>query len=332
MRDRQAAGEPIGNGLVALGPSNPTSLRRMANYCGALVKSGEPIPPSPFIAWAADRLTGSDRQDLVLIIQGRRGSGKSYSALYIGKRLAEAIAERKRGTKWQDFFGLDSCATLEDSEKVLQLLNDSGKHKVVLIDDASLAVSNRSWNSPQNRNFNALLSVCRTNRWCLILTAPLKKHLDNQIREMSDLSCTVYKSFHTAGFNILKINSSDIGGSGKEYLHRMSFDKKKIDFWATFKPDAELTKEYDRQRDESARTLNKRIVETGSFKKLSKQLEPKISTAERNDLVFIEEQGKNLKKFLQDNPGASINKISARFGLTGPRMQRIVNRVTEEPT
>jgi C1A family cysteine protease len=53
-------------------------------------------------------------------------------------------------------------------------------------------------------------------------------------------------------------------------------------------------------------------------------------SCERNDLFFIEMQGKTLKKFLQYNPDASLNKISAKFGITRPRMQRIVNRVMEE--
>ena len=87
---------------------------------------------------------------------------------------------------------------------------------------------------PENRNFNALLSVCRTNRWILLLTAPLKKHTDNQTRDMVDITGVVYKSYHRGGFNFLKVTSGEISQSGKEYNHRMSFSKKKVDFWVSF--------------------------------------------------------------------------------------------------
>ena len=110
----------IAPGLINLGAANGSALRRLANYAQAIIKSGEPIPPSPFVEWAADRITGEDKQDLTFFLQGRRGSGKSYSCLYLAKRLAEAIARRVGGT-WGDYFGLGNVATLEDTQRVLKL-------------------------------------------------------------------------------------------------------------------------------------------------------------------------------------------------------------------
>jgi hypothetical protein len=315
----------IGRGLIHLGPANPGALRRLASYASQWIKSGEPLPQSEFVEWAADRVTGEDRQDLVFFLQGRRGSGKSYSFLFLGKRLGEAIARRKGGV-WQDYFSLRNCATLEDSEAVMSLLNTVGKYQIVLVDDCSLAISNRSWNSPQNKNFNALLSVCRTNRWILLLTAPLKAHVDNQVREMCDITGTVEKSFHKGGFNIIKITSSELSSTGKEYRHKMNFCKKKVDYWVAFKPDPELTKEYDIQRDESARKLNTRIVNTGSFK-ASTPKEPKKSLAERNTENVIEEHGDAIRQCLKENPKISLNKLSAKIGLSVHVAERVITKM-----
>lgn len=319
----------IAPGLLNLGAATPSALKRLANYTTEFLKSGAPIPDSPFCEWAADRVTGDDRQDLVLFLQGRRGSGKSYSCLYLAKRLAEAIARRKSGV-WEDYFSLNNCATLEDTERVLALLNTTGKYQIVLIDDCSLAISNRSWNSPQNRNFNALLSVCRTNRWILLLTAPLKAHVDNQTREMCDFTGTLYKSFHKAGFNIIKMTSSDISTSGKEYTHKLHFYGRKVDYWISFKPDPELTKEYDIQRDESARRLNTRIVTTGSFKATQQDMMPKKSIAERNAEAILEKEGEAIRKYMADNPGVSMNKLSSEFGHSYQLMARVVKKVQED--
>lgn len=319
----------LSNNLIDLGPANPSAIRRLAHYASLLIKSGEPIPDSPFIEWAADRITGKDRQDLVVFLQGRRGSGKSYSCLWIGKRLGIAIAKRKGG-QWNDYFNLANIATLEDTDSIMQLLDETGKYQVVLIDDAGLAVSNRSWNSPQNRNFNALLQTCRTRRWVLLLTAPLKKQTDNQTRDLCDINGTVYKSFHGEGFNILKITSSEISPTGKEYNHRLNFGKKKVDFWVTFKPDDDLTREYDLQRDASAIEVNKRIVKTGSFKvERTKQTHLK-SLAERNVDEIVQRNGAEILKFMAENPGVSTNKISAKFCMSYQKAARVVASLKKE--
>jgi hypothetical protein len=313
-------------GLIDLGPTNPSAIKRLANYAQAIVKSGAPMPESPFIEWAADRVTGTDRQDLVFFLQGRRGSGKSYSCLWIGTRLGEAISKRKGGD-WRDYFSLKNVAVLEDSERIMQLLNTTGKYQVVLIDDAALAISNRSWNSAANRNFNALLSICRTRRWILLLTAPLKKQTDNQVRELCDINGTVYRSFHKGGFNILKITSSEISTSGKEYNHRLSFDKKKVDFWVTFKPDPELSRDYDIERDKSAHEINARIVKTGSFMSEKTIQLPLLSVAERNTEAIIKKDGNEIRKFMQETPGVSINKIAAQFGLSYQKASQVVSKI-----
>lgn len=314
-------------GLIDLGPANSSAIGRLVNYAAAIVKSGKPIPESPFIEWAADRVTGEDKQDLVIFLQGRRGSGKSYSCLYIGKRLGQAIAKRMGG-KWQDYFSLEYCATLEDNEAVIRILNNAGMYKVVLIDDCSLAISNRGWNSPQNRNFNALLSICRTNRWILLLTAPLKSHIDNQVREMTDITGTVYKSFHKGvGINILKMTSSEISTVGnKEYTKKLHFEKKKVDFWVTFRPDEELARQYDIQRDEGTKRINLNIVETGSFKSSGKITDSR-TTAEKNLEKMIAAHGEGIRETVEKNPDISVNQIAVKFCISHQTAARICDRM-----
>jgi hypothetical protein len=320
--------EGIPSGVICLGANNPSAMNRLVYFAKKIAKKEEPLPQSPFCEWAADRITGTDRQDLVMFLQGRRGSGKSYTALYLGKRLGQSIAKR-RGGKWKDYFSLNNCCTLEDNEKVLALLNSAGMYQVVLIDDCSLAISNRAWNSPQNRNFNALLSVCRTNRWILLLTAPLKKHVDNQTREMCDITAQVYKSYHHEGFNVIKATSAEISTSGKEYTHKLNFCKRKMDFWVAFKPDEQLTRDYDIQREESAKRLNARIVTTGTYMGEAVQ-KPKKNLSAENAESFISEHGAELVDMLNKNPKLSITKMSAHFAVSFQKMATIAERVKRE--
>jgi diaminopimelate decarboxylase len=159
------------------------------------------------------------------------------------------------------------------------------------------------------------------------MTAPLKKHTDNQTRDMVDITGVVYKSFHKGGFNILKITSGEISQSGKEYNHRMSFAKKKIDFWVSFKPDKEMAKAYDKARDEAAIRLNTRIVETGDYKKARKSVTQEKTLAERNTEILIKKHGAAIRITLEKNPKISMNKLSAKFGISYQKISAIVEQI-----
>jgi len=271
-----------------------------------------------FGEWAANRICGDDKQDLVMFLAGRRGSGKSYSALWIAIQIAERVAEIKGG-KWQDYFNMKNVATLENTERVFEILDNAGMYNVVIVDDASLAVNNRNWASQPSKNFVALLTICRDRRWCLIFTAPLKKMADNQVRDMVDLTATVYKSYHASinnrgGFNILKVVSGDISTSGKEYARKMHFSKKKIDFWVTFKPDQYIIDDYDKRRAEGRAKVTANIITHGTYQ-MSGPVEkkPRANAAEANTKEFVEKHGQKLAALVARDPTISMNQLSVKM-------------------
>ncbi|MDD3645562.1 MAG: zonular occludens toxin domain-containing protein [Bacteroidales bacterium] len=319
------------NGTIDLGAANKSCINRLSHYAQTLANDVEHIPPSPFIEWAADRVAGkmgvkfTPKYDLILFIQGRRGSGKSYTALYLAKRLAVAVAKRRGGT-WEDFFTIDNVAALEDTERVIELLSNKGKNQIIIVDDCSLAISNRSWNSPSNKNWNALLSVCRTNNWIVIMTAPLKSHVDNQTREMTDFTATIIKSSHALGFNILKILSSEISPSGVEYNHHFSVGKTKVRYWVSFRPDKDLVAQYDKEREQSAIRLNQRIVETGSYCGKGAGVK-KTSTIERNLQENLNKHSEKVKQLLRDDPNITMTKLAEKCGIHYSAMSRMVENL-----
>lgn len=306
-------------GLINLGPNNGSAITRLAFYAVALLKTKETIPDGPFTDWAAGRICGDDMQDLVIFLAGRRGSGKSYSALWMAIRIAKKVAKLKGG-KWQDYFKMDNIATLENTERVMEILNNTGMNNVVIIDDASLAINNRNWASTPSKNFVALLTICRDRRWCLILTAPLKKMADNQVRDMVDLTATVYKPYHAdvngrGGFNIIKLVSGDISTSGKEYSKKMHFEKKKIDFWVTFRPDKEIINEYNIRRSDGRQKVIDSIVENGTYQMTSdkKTKKPRTNAAEQNTAEFIDKHGEDLQQLVLSNPSISMNQLGIKL-------------------
>ena len=309
----------IENALVDLGGQNKAALKRLAILATDHIKSGEPTPISPFCEWVADRLTGISKQDFSILMGGKKGSGKSYSSLYLATRIAESLA-RRVGGKPEDYFNLQNCALLEDSENISRILNDAGKQQVIIIDDASTAVGSRDFQSSGNKNFNKLLTTCRTRRWCLILNVPVRTHVDLQIRELVDCTASVYKSFHAAGFNVLKIMSNDVQATvkgNKTYARRLSFSDRKIDFWIAQSPSPVLAAKYDLLRDEAAQRLISDSVAASDKKNA-----PKVSASERNLKNLVSRFGNAITLDLKN--GITMNEIAGKHGLTNFNVRRII--------
>jgi len=311
-------------GLVPLGGNTPQALKRFANYISAYLKTGHPIPQSPLIEWIAERITGDDKLDVICMIARARGSGKSYSALYLGEKISKRVAEMKGGIASDYFNPTTNCLALEDSYKVAEILNGVRKHSVLICDDASVAAGNRSWNSPGNRNMTALIATCRTSRCCLIFTVPAKRMIDCHIRDMVDLTLLVYHPFHKDGFNILKAYRDSTGLYGKAYSQRVSVERKKVDFWVTLKPSDETTLLYDKQREESAKRLNQRIIETGSYATTQRRKKPEKPD---KDAGYLTKFGKELTEYLKNNPTASANAVACEFEIHYTVASRLMKKV-----
>ena len=187
LRDNIVAhGVPISvydNALVDLGPANHSSLARLANLATNITKYNLPIPPSPFIELIAGRTSGDSKQDFSMLMDGPKGKGKSYSSAYIQGRYAMEMAERF-GQDPKDFFTLDNCVLLEDTEAITRIAEEADKYQGILVDDAGTAVGSRDFQQEKNKNVNMLLSVCRPRRWFLLFNSPVKTHIDLQIREL----------------------------------------------------------------------------------------------------------------------------------------------------
>jgi hypothetical protein len=255
------------NGYAHLGSANPSSLKRFANIAGAIYKYNLPIPPSSFIEWLARRIGGESKQDFSYMMDGDKGTGKSYSSAYFGGRFAMTMAEIYGGEPI-DYFTIDNCCLLEDTKEIVNLLQKAKHKQYITIDDAGIAVGARDFAEQKNKNFNKIHATCRTKRWCLGLNVPVGTHLDLQIREVVTAKMNAYRSFHTAGFNLIKINSSSMRvhlNQKHPQEKRYSFHGKKFDYWVAYSPDIlpdykGFSKEYDKRRDASTDRVISQVV------------------------------------------------------------------------
>jgi hypothetical protein len=127
-------------GIANLGPSNRTSIKRLANMAQLIVDFNLPLPPSPFIEFVADRTSGPSKQDVRVLLDGDPGTGKSITSTYEACRYAMEMADRF-GQDPKDWFSLDNCALLEDTERITQIMDEASNQQAVLIDDSGMVLN-----------------------------------------------------------------------------------------------------------------------------------------------------------------------------------------------
>ena len=286
------AGVPIEiytTGVVNLGPSNRSSIKRMANISQLILDNELPLPPSPFIEMVADRTGGKSKQDFRLTLDGDPGMGKSYTSTYMAGRYAVEMAYRT-GKEPEEYFTLENCALLEDTERITQILDDAGNQQAIVIDDAGVAADSRDFATTSSKNMGKIYQTCRTKRWFTIFNIPRLTHVDLRIRELVTAKANIYRSFHEGGFNIVKIHSSKITSRGyKKYEKnpRLTFDGKKIDFFTAYSTDLldpylGLVKEYDIARDLAGARL---IHEIAGEEKLNNNPGPSKREVKEQEMI-----------------------------------------------
>lgn len=309
--------------ITDLGPRNRSAMGRFANICSAIIREGLPLPPSPFIEFVADRTTGKSRQDFTGTLDGKKGMGKSYSTGYEQGRYAMEVADRW-GQDPKDYFSIDNCALLEDTDGITKILDEAEKYQAIMIDDASVALGSRDFATQKNKNLNKIMTVCRTKRWFVMQNAPMSSHIDLQERELMDMSAHVYKSFHEAGFNLIKINSvNSVYRAGKKrvYEQRFTFYDQKIDYYCAYSPDIldpfkGFISKYDKQREEAANRLISEV--TGSEQERKNPVDKRAEKLRE----AMEKHGQTIKDMMEE--GKSFRAICRKTGLTDAMVNKVI--------
>lgn len=319
------------DGYADLGPSNPSALTRAANNAKAILLYDLPLPPSGFIELVANQTSGRSKQDWKMTMDGKQGMGKSTSCFYYAARYATEMADRF-GQDPKDYFSLNNAVLLQDTEGVMQLLDEVEKQQAVVIDDAGVAAGSREFATLSNRNLNKIYQTCRPKRWFTQFNVPVVTHVDLQIRELVAAKSYVYAKFHDDGFNIVKINTTELVTSGRknvEYKHRLAPQGKKIDFHTAYSPDIVpgfegFMEKYDKAREEASNTL---ISETASDEK-----ERKTGTTKREKQyqTLLNKHGDTVLNM--KSQGESYAAIRQKTGLTQYYIDKIFVDMTEGKT
>lgn len=312
--------------FLPLGPANGSALIRFANAVQTYLKSDKPIPPSALGRYIALRITDEhDKQDFIAAVAGDRGSGKSYSCLWILWRTSIEIAKIRGGDPLDYFDPRTNVLALDDAQSVSELLarKSNNKFQCILIDD-NTALNSHDWMTKTSKNAVKIFTTMRTMRNCIFLNSPQIKGIDNSIREYIQMTFWIAKSCHASGFNIVRGNSTQMSSSGKAYKHRLNFNNTLVDLWATFKPPQQILDYYDQAREESAKRLAELIAETGESTRKRDYKDGK-SLSQRNTEKFINEHGRDILQIISDTPQISQREFAAKVGVHPDILLRVLN-------
>jgi len=321
------------NKYVDLGAKNNSAVTRMAEICAIIYEECLPLPPSPFSEFLVGRTSGMDKLDVSFTIDGNKGDGKSYSSLSIGERFGMDMAAINGGSPF-DYFSLDNCALLEDTEAITRIMQRAKKRQFILLDDAQVAVGNRDFAQQKNKNFNRILSICRTMRWVICLNTQLSSHIDLGIRDLTDFKLNIFKPNHDRGFNLLKIFSSDVKIKfNKKSFHekRLSFYDKKFDIWCAYHPDIfapykGMAEKYDVLRDEAAqRIISETADEEAEMANPVGKREKEWEETKKKYIPII-------RKTIAEDGKVVIRSIVRRTGLHPDRVYRLLGEITYADT
>lgn len=314
--------------FLPLGPANGSAVKRFAIQVQEYLDSGKPLPRSALGIYIARRITDEhDRQDFIGAVAGDRGSGKSYTCLWILWRTSVEISKIQGGDPLDYFDPRENVLSLDDAQSVSEMLARTSKNKFqcLLIDD-NTALGAHDWNTKTSKNAVKIFTTMRTMRNCIFLNAPQIKGIDNSIRDYVQISFWVAKSCHSAGFNIVRGNSKQMSSSGKAYLHRLNFNNNVLDLWASFKPPQHILDYYDQAREESAKRLAELISETGESVRKRDYTGGK-SLAERRTEKLIEEKGRDILEIIDKDPAISQRQFASELCIHPDILGRILSKM-----
>lgn len=192
-------------------------------------------------------------KNMLMLISGATGSGKSYCSLRIAQELDPE-------------FNIERCVFT--GIELMDLINSGklGSGNVIVFEEAGIDLSNRSWQSTMNKLLNFLLQTFRHKNFILIFNSPYADFIDKSSRKLFHSECqTLSIDFKNKQVRLKPLLIQYNSRNEKFYYKFLRCVTKDgvlpVKVWRVDMPDAELLKQYERKKNEFTSRLNKNILE-----------------------------------------------------------------------
>ena len=281
-------------------------------------------------------MTGRQALDALLAVYGEKGNGKSEACMYIAERLDKRLCRTFRKPEGS-FFTIENVRSV-DPEGTLKMFTaeqfKKKKHQVFVVDDASIAANARKFLTDNNQRLNAIMTVARIYRHCVILNTVAPELIDTVLRSFANITCIVMgpdmnPMSPTHEVNKLKVYAMSRGGAPADktkhfYNKYFQFQGKdgrmnRITIVRTRRPSPTLLSQYEALRKEKTDTLIDHLFttpENGNGKESLGKRETKW-----RDLL-----GKHYNRVMElhRQPGCSISQITRETGLSNYQVNKMI--------
>lgn len=134
------------------------------------IQEEQPLIESHFLKMIKNRI--KRKKNVTMIITGRTGSGKSYSALALAQKIDPTFDISRVA-----FTGLEFINLVEKEENL-----PTGS--VIVFDEGHVSLGSRDWYSVQNKAMNHVLSTFRYKQLIVIFTTPDLSFIDSQTKKL----------------------------------------------------------------------------------------------------------------------------------------------------
>jgi len=258
--------------------------------------------------------TRFQNKNWLAIICGETGSGKSYSALTLGKYIGGKVF------------------TVFTPLEFLTLLNSGqlSKGDVIIFDEAGVGMSSREWYSVQNKLLGTILQTFRNMNVSVIFTTPNLSFIDVQARKLFHCYMeTSYIDFEKEE-SYLKVYDIQVNSRiDKIYYKRPKFVNESgavytMSHLILDKPPQKLTEYYEEKKTAYTKKLNADALQELTEPKGNKKKEIDIQAVKKD---IIKNKSKYLKEY-NSRKFIDIDMIRGDYGLTISQA-KIIKRAIE---
>ncbi len=225
------------------------------------------LPFNPVLVWASGRI--KKNKNVIVIINGATGSGKTYAALELARQMAEEFNT--------PFTVSDNMAfNFADILKKTMYPQNQKPGSCFLFEEVGSVGSGsaaRQWQSQMNNFFFSFMQTTRHRNQILIMTCPHFSFLERGARSLVHMQMEVINiDFQNQKVRLkpflIQVNSR----TGQFYFKymRVKFNGRKIAFkiLAVPKPPGDMVKEYEKLKSKFTTELNRSMLEeSGNEKK-----------------------------------------------------------------
>ncbi len=255
----------------------------------------------------AYRVAGHHNKNVIFILFGPLGSGKSMALLSLADACSHWLAHLKGGAP-EDYFTMEDNVAVIDPEMLREKLNNLKKYNVYILDDAGPGYDARSFMSNINKELGHIFQTCRTQNNIIMVSAPHGAMLDVNIHRLAQFYGEIVEVQHSQGQSFMKVFkiSQAFRNRTRPYYAYLTVGNATIKRFQVLMPPQELVDKYDKIRIAQALNLQKSREEREAEK-------TNMNQPGKRELLWeerIENDGQKLLEAIEKNPDISPYALS----------------------